>query len=122
MWSARSAAAVSFSWCRSRLAVFGHKMRGQVERILHVFEGKAAAFEALGDQKIVGLSSAKPILSPLTATDLIASARRQERMKSLRALTDVTELVADLEHAFGPGVKLMRGYAVRSGGGINESL
>ena len=32
------------------------------------------------------------------------------------------ELVADLDHAFGPGVKLMRGYAVRSGEGINESL
>jgi len=40
----------------SRFAVFGHKARGQVERILRVFEGKAAAFEALGDQKIVGLS------------------------------------------------------------------
>jgi len=43
-------------------------------------------------------------------------------MKSLRALTYVTELVADLENTFGPGVKLKHGYAVRSGGGINESL
>jgi len=40
---------VRFGRCRSELAVFGCKTRGKVERILRVFEGKATAFEALGD-------------------------------------------------------------------------
>ena len=40
-------------------------------------------------RKLLACPCAKPILSPRAATDLIASARRQERMKSLRALTDV---------------------------------
>jgi len=51
----------------------------------------------------------------------MASARSQERMK-LFELTDRCELVADLEHALGPGVKIMRCYAIRSGGDINECL
>jgi len=47
---------VYFSQCRSGLGFFGYKTRGQVEHILRVFEGKATAFEALGDQPIVGMS------------------------------------------------------------------
>ena len=49
----RSRCQVFFSRCRSVLGFFGNKTRGQVERMLRVFE--ATAFEALGDQPIVGL-------------------------------------------------------------------
>jgi len=46
---ARCRCQICFSRCRSGLGVFSHKTHGQVERILRVFEGKATAFEALGD-------------------------------------------------------------------------
>ena len=61
----------------------------------------------------------------MRVADLVAACdcfSAQARANEVFEGADIGELVADLEHTFGPGVKLMRGYAVRSRGGINESL
>jgi len=88
------------------------------ERILRVFEGKANTFEALGDKKIVGLSMREADLVGHRLDCFSAQARANEVFEG----ADRCELVADLEHTFCPDVKFMRGYAVRSRGGIMRAF